>query len=140
MSVTMDVPEPDHEGFVSWVENEYTTNRWSYVDRTLNPHTGGSVVVRSGEYPVYNRFIKDLRPILHEYGFVISFARKSQPSLGIETHVIKAIPVLWVVAYANGWVCRRGACRHVTADVYCDDCGQHYDDPDRSREPYMVNP
>lgn len=141
--ITLDIPAPDHDGFVSWVENEYSDDRYSAVSATTDPKTGGRVSVRSGEHPAYTRFIKDLRPKLHEHGFVISSATKDKFSTHSDhdtTHSITAIPLLWVVAYVNGYVCRRGACRRVTSEVYCDGCRPYMDDHNNAEKPRMIHP
>lgn len=142
----INVPEPDHEGFVNWVNEAYTENRYSDVFMVTNSLTGGRVTVRSGEHPAYSRFIKDIRPKLHEYGFVISNAHKDSinaPSNLDCCHSITGIPMLWVAAYANGYVCRGGACRHVTADEYCGACALYHgndDEDDATNDPRMIVP
>ena len=141
-SIKMEIPMPDHDGFVSWVKNSYTDNRWSDVGATENPKTGGSVYVHSGTYPNYKRFIDDVRPKLHEYGFVVSTTTKDKFDYSDSrktVHTISAIPMVWVAAYANGNVCQRGACRHITTDGYCDDCAPFFDHCEPSEEPCMIN-
>jgi len=129
-TVTLDIPEPDHEGFESFIKDKYTKNRWSDIKVRKDKKTGGKIIVRSGEHPVYDRFIKDLSPKLHKHGFVISSATKDAFD-GVEDeevqrcHQITAIPLLWVAAYVNGYICKRAACRNIIADAvspYCSTC------------------
>lgn len=138
MNLRLNVPEPDYDGFESYIRQKYTNNRWSHVEVREDNKSGGYVKVKSGEHPAYSRFIKDLKPVLHEYGFVISSTHEDAFN-GVEEemvdgeeekvvqrcHEITGIPILWVVAYANGYICKRGACRNiidVEDSAYCSSC------------------
>lgn len=90
MRESMQVPEPDIDGFIEWVENEYTDERWSDVYKRGN----NEVVIWSGKYPAFQRFQKDLKPKLHKHGLVMQL---------VNTHVPRTIDgeichVHWVAA------------------------------------------
>lgn len=127
-TISMDVPFPDAEGFRKFIENQYTDDRWSNIEITESDLTGGSIKVFSGKHPARSRFVKDLRPKLHEHGFVITDVQEKAygiPDNLEKATVINAVPIMWVVMYVNGNVCSRRACRHITAETYCESCEIH---------------
>lgn len=132
----MEVQPPDYGGMNAWADS-YPNDRLSEIKARQDSRTGGTITLKSGEYPAFTRFVKDVRAALHENGFVISRAWNNKAAYGNESletvHVINAIPLLWVVAYADGMVCKRGACRHIRQPTrpYCEDCGGG-----RVHEPY----
>lgn len=115
------LPEPDPEGFIGWVRNSYTDNRWSTVYQRDR-----SVTVWSGECPSFPRFQQDLRPRLHTHGFVITETRTSVPKKidgGMEhVHWVAACPIAEAVAEAEGLLCARSACRELVDDAESDHC------------------
>lgn len=127
----LDVPDPDYDGIEQYFKHKYTVDRMSelVVDDEPEPYLG-KVSVYSGEHPSYTRFIKDLRPIFHEYGFVMSYAQEDyfvgiDPDKdAIRRHKVSGIPMIWPVLLANGYICKRGACRKVRKpdSPYCEGC------------------
>jgi len=124
----MTIPEQDADiaGFVEWVENNYTDNRWSNVYQR-----GHTVTVWSGKYPAFGRFQQDLRPHLHAHGLVVTETRCNVPKQidgeGEKVHWVSAVPVSLVVAEQEDMVCSRGACENIIAgagEEYCSECGE----------------
>lgn len=118
------LPDADIDGFVDWLENEYTDERWSHIIRR-----NGSVTVWSGMYPEFLTFQDDLRPKLHDHGLVITKVNKDIPRKidgEMESvHWIKAMPIAKAAAKAMDMQCKRRACTEIIADdesVYCADC------------------
>lgn len=121
------VPEADQEGFIEWVEEEYTDDRWCDVYKH-----GQSVVIWSGKHPANPRFVKDIRPRLHEHGMVMHDVRTEVPATingGTEKVMwIKGAPIGMAVAAAHDMQCQRTVCRQVIADAdsdYCPSCKPH---------------
>jgi hypothetical protein len=117
------IPEADIEGFVDWVETEYSDNRWSDV------HVNGNYVsVWSGEYPAYTRFISDLRPRAESHGLVMTHARPDRIKTGrgpYRAHSITFKTVAHAIAQAEDIICDRTVCTNLIAEAgaeYCEQC------------------
>lgn len=95
------IPETDIDGFVEWVKNGYTKDRWSRVYKRDD-----TVTVWSGKYPAFHRFQADLRPHLHEHGLVIADTRTNVPREvdgGREKiHWVKAEPIRYAIEEMAG--------------------------------------
>lgn len=133
--MNLDVPGPNFEGMVRWAEREYSSDRLVDISHSEDNENGGFVnIICPGRMPV-RRSIGDIRPRLHEHGFVISNVRENKKSYADEgpdeVHIIRAVPVIWVIAYMNGYICKRGACRNI-CDVdspLCESCSSLSDVP-----------
>lgn len=118
------LPEADIEGFIKWVVNDYSDERWSAVYQRDN-----SVTVWSGKYPAFSRFQKDIRPELHKRGLTISETRTNVPKTIDDemerVHWISAIPIVQTVAEAHGMTCSRMTCNRLIKShgaEYCSEC------------------
>jgi len=144
--MNVEVPAPDYEGFQDWADG-YSDDRLSKVTVQRDAKTGGRLTLCSDKHPAFTRFVKDVRPALHEHGFVVSRTWHDKRAYGdddLETvHVVNAVPLLWAVAYANGMVCKRGSCRHIRQPErpYCEMCdGVLPHEPYEKDDVVMVNP
>lgn len=90
------IPETDIGGFVEWVKNDYTEERWSRVYKRDD-----TVTVWSGKYPAFHRFQADLRPHLHDHGLVIADTRTNVPRKvdgeDENIHWVKADPIHYAI-------------------------------------------
>jgi len=125
------IPEPYPKGFVEDVKQSYTNDRYSEVSCRPDREVP-TVTIVSGEHPAYSRFIQDTRKYLYRNGFILRSAENDkyvgldEEKEPVRRHVVTGIPLIWVVAEINGFICNRGACKKLVESyekTHCKECG-----------------